>query len=145
MNIQHRVIFFHTQSTSARTRFLYFNERDSVFGFSSLPALSVLIDEQDNSHRQEIAIKQRLDEVSAYIQSNIDDSLTRIQINPEFIYLIDAPQQLIVVSLVRFIDIDPPFEIAKKINTDFREITFLRSVPQVELALLQKVYQAIMG
>ena len=116
-----------------------------MFGFSSLPALSVLIDEQDNSHRQEIAIKQRLDEVSAYIQSNIDDSLTRIQINPEFIYLIDAPQQLIVVSLVRFIDIDPPFEIAKKINTDFREITFLRSVPQVELALLQKVYQAIMG
>ena len=62
-----------------------------------------------------------------------------------FQHHVDVPNNIVAVSLMRFTDIDPPFDSAEQKNAEFRELTGLRMVHPVELELLQKVYKLVMG
>ena len=137
-----RIIFYHTHSSSARTRFLFFKERNSVLGFSSLPDLSVLLDDGvELEGKTEIQLSP--EEIMASIEDNI--SGCDIRLNSDFHSCIDAPDQIITVFLARLADLEPPFEQAEKLNAEFRELPFLRMVHPVELVLLQKAYYMVMG
>ncbi|MDX1811265.1 MAG: hypothetical protein R3240_04910 [Gammaproteobacteria bacterium] len=137
MNTQDiRVILFHKHSSSARVRFLYFTDRNSVLGFESLPDLSSLLDETDSSG----AIAN-----ASMFTERLGDISERLIFDDEFYCEVDVPNGTVGVSLARFTDIDPPFELAQKVNAEFREITGARTVAPVELELLQKAYTQIMG
>lgn len=143
-NIQHRIILFHQQSTSARTRFLFYKQRNSVLGFSPLSELAVLMEDCDDNSLETIK-HQRLSELDVLMRYNIGIPADKILLDSEFIHLIDVPKEIIAVSLGRFTDIDPPFEWAESMNMDFRELTGVRNVNPVELELMQKAYQRVMG
>jgi len=135
--MQNRIILFHKQSSSARIRFLYFSNRNSVLGFESLPNLASLIEKSTDSLNENAQRKQ--------LNEFFGDVDERVIIDDDFHYNIDVPGEIIGVALARFTDIDPPFELAQKVNAKFCEITAARSVSPVELELLQKAYTQIMG
>ncbi|MEW5756132.1 MAG: hypothetical protein AB1810_07485 [Pseudomonadota bacterium] len=58
---------------------------------------------------------------------------------------LDAPGQILPVYLAFFKNIDPPFAEAQAIAARFIPITEARGLPPVELQLLQRAYQYIMG
>ena len=132
-----RVILFHKHPSSARVRFLFFTERNSVLAFDSLPELASLMDSSSNIGENQIE--------SSVLSDYFGDIAERIIFDDEFYTEIDVPNETIGVLLARFDDIDPPFELAQKVNAEFREITGARSVAPVELQLLQKAYTQIMG
>jgi len=143
-NIEYRVIFFHIQSASARMRFLYFKQRNSVLGFSSLDNLSVLIEKTEESEDL-LQLETHNNAILQYIEQKLLFDLSKIELKYEFCYCIDNPNKLVVVALARFQSIDPPFELSEGLDAQFCELPSLRKVHQVELELLQKAYHLIIG
>jgi hypothetical protein len=110
-----RLILFHKQKTSARTRFLRF--ADTVLACGPLPA---------------IAERMALPVASFEI---VDD----------FSHDIATPDGTVPVLLAAFTSIDPPFAAAEAIGGRFVAITEARGLPAVELDLLRKAYEILIG
>lgn len=144
-NIQYRVIFFHMHPSSARFRFLHFNDRSSIIGFTSFPKLSALIDDTNNWDDESLEIVENKLTIIKFIQDHLPIDADSMELMPQFYACVDSPDQLIVVSLVRFTELEPPFDMAQKCNAEFRELPNLRNVHNVELQLLQKAYHLMMG
>jgi hypothetical protein len=134
-----RIIFAHKHGTSARTRFLCFAE-GSVCGFSPLPELSQLL---DTTKRPAVA---------THPASLINQAAMRFRLpagaiewEPEFNLWVDIPGGPIRVLLFRFTDIDPPFASAEGIGGRFIDLTEARGLPNVELLLLRRAYEVLLG
>jgi hypothetical protein len=59
--------------------------------------------------------------------------------------LIEARHGPVEVLLARFTATDPPFEAAETIGAAFIQLTQARGMAPVELALLRRAYEAILG
>lgn len=132
-----RVILFHKHPSSARVRFLFFTDRNSVLAFDSLPDLASVMDSSSDIGENQIE--------SSILSDYFGEVAESIIFDDEFYTEVDVPNETIGVLLARFGETDPPFEFAEKINAEFRELTATRSVAPVELVLLQKAYTQIMG
>jgi len=134
-----RVILYHNQSTSARLRFLRF-DYDSVCAFEGLPKLAMLMDEDDSNsvllHPANV-IKQTVE------QLGIDEGA--LEIDAEFQACVDIADGPVNVFLAHFTSIDPPFELAEKLDARFIDLTQARDLAPVELQLLRKAYEQVMG
>lgn len=136
---QSRVILYHNQSTSARLRFLRFSY-NSVCAFEQLPKLALLMDDND---RNSVLIHPArvIQQTAQQLAVNIED----LEINAEYQACVDVPNGPISVFLARFTSIDPPFELAEKLRSSFIDLTQARDLEQVELQLLRKAYELILG
>lgn len=131
-----RLILFHKQKTSARTRFLRF--ADTVLAFGPSPASGKLAAEvgavrpHPAAHLQ--AAEQRLGLPAGSLEAI-----------PEFSYDVKTPEGSVPVLLAAFTSIDPPFAAAEAIGGRFISITEARGLPAVELDLLRAAYEVLIG
>jgi len=133
-----RIIFFHKQGTSARTRFLRFDY--GVLGFSPLPAEATVRpappEEIVRTHPPELLREaaQRL--------GLPPDALCTLD---EFYAEVETADGVIPVLLVQFTAMDPPFDAIEAVGGRFVAITETRRLPPAELELLRRAYEVLIG
>ena len=136
--MEHRVIFYHKQATSARTRFLRF-ANNSVCAFDALPELARVIDDVPETtplHQNEV-LSSAAQEIGLKPEELVAES--------EFQQLVEVPGRQIRVVLAAIKTTDPPFELAESIDAKFIDLTQARSLPPVELQLLRSAYEVVLG
>lgn len=136
---QARLIMYHKQSTSARLRFLKLST-GSVCCFDPLPKLSQLIDNEPN---EKLALHP-----AAFVNEaaqRLGMATHELEAEGEYRASVDVPNDTIQIFLVRITTIDPPFAIAAAQNAEFIELAQARNLPLVELELLRKAYELVMG
>lgn len=131
-----RLILFHKQTTSARTRFLRF--ADTVLAFGPLPAPANVAAEA-GPVRPHPAAYLRAAEQKLVLPAG---SLEAV---PDFSHDVETPDGTVPVLLAAFTSIDPPFAAAEAIGGRFVAITEARGLPPVELDLLRKAYEILIG
>lgn len=132
-----RFILYHKQATSARVLFLRLN--GTVCQFDGLPEGSHIV---ESSLEGEVVTG--LDEAIAHTEQKLNLANGSLKIETEFWAKVDAPEDAINVYLVQFTTIDPPHQQIADIEGKFIAITEGRSLPPVELELLQLVYSFLM-
>jgi hypothetical protein len=132
---------FHKQSTSARTRFLLL-DYGGVCAFDGLPELSQLV-EADEVPAQTLA--HHPSSVVSQAESELRLAVGSLESERGFRAKVDAPGGLIEVFLARFTTMDPPFEWAEQHGARFIDLTQARGLPAVELQILRRAYEQILG
>lgn len=136
--MNYRVIFFHKHPTSAKTVFLKFSY-ESVCAFETLGKLAQLTDEDLQTPRLHPA------QVIAEIENRLGFTADILDAQAEFQQLVDVPGGPVQVLLFAFSTYDPPFALAETAGADFIDLTQARGLPDVELELLRKVYEFVLG
>ena len=136
---QTRVILYHKQATSARLRFLRF-PYNSVCAFKPLPKLSMLMDD-------EAAMNVAIHPAKVMQQTEQQLGLTsdELEVDGEYQACVDVAGGPVNILLAHFTTIDPPFWLAESLHADFVDLPEARDLPQVELELLRKAYELIIG
>ncbi|MGV6817768.1 MAG: hypothetical protein ACWA44_10940 [Thiotrichales bacterium] len=137
--MDYRLIFFHKQATSARTRFLKF-DYGSVLAFEPLPELATILDET-TAEEPIIHPAAVLRQAAEKLGLSSDD----LKAEGEFQQCVDIPGETVQVILAEITTMDPPFDLAEKAEAKFIELTQARGLPAVELQLLRAAYEAVMG
>ncbi|MEJ2621657.1 MAG: hypothetical protein P8163_15770 [Candidatus Thiodiazotropha sp.] len=135
--MDHRVILYHKQATSARTRFLKFSE-NTVCAFAPLPNLSAVIGTRPDTVFHPKAI---LNETEKRLGLEKDT----LAFESEYRQTVQVPGEDIDILLASITTMDPPFEEAEKSNAQFIDLTEARGLPPVELELLRSAYELILG
>ena len=136
---QSRVIFFHKQATSARLRFLRFAYH-SVCAFEPLPKLAMLMDEEDAAG---VALHPAA--IIQQAEQKLGLSCGELKAEGEYRACVDVAGGPVNILLLRFTSIDPPFALAEKIQAAFVDLPEARDLVQVELELLRKAYELLIG
>jgi hypothetical protein len=139
-----RVILYHKQSTSARTRFLVL-EYGGVCAFDGLPELAELIDEDGNAPSGPGGPTTHPAVVVAEAQRRLELPSGTLTPDAGFRAVVDTPQGPVEIRLLRFTTIDPPFDAAAARGARFIDITQARGIAPVELRVLRCAYEHIMG
>ncbi len=134
--MNYRVILFHKQSTSARTRFVRFGH--GVCAFEGLPSLAQVHGEAVDPAIHPAPVLQRTAE-----ELGIEPDL----LHPEesFHFSVELPGERLPVLLVGIDTIDPPFEAARRLGAEFIDITQARDLATPELELLRGAYEVLLG
>jgi len=139
MSQKFRVIFFHNQATSARLRFLRFSY-NSVCAFEPLPKLAVLL---DDGYQPEVLIHPT--NIIQQAEKQLGLSSADLQAEGEYKACVDIAGGPVTILLARFTGIDPPFALAEKLQASFVDLPGARDLAPVELQLLRKAYELIIG
>jgi hypothetical protein len=131
-----RLILYHKQKTSARTRFLRF--ADGVLAFAPLPAASTVREEQGAVLAHPAAWLQEA-------ETRLGLPAGALRAEPEFQAEAATPHGNVPVLLAECTAIDPPFAAAATAGGRFIAITEARDLPAVELELLRRAYEVILG
>jgi hypothetical protein len=134
-----RLLLFHKQGTSARTRFLRF--RDSLLAFAPLP--------EGASLRADEAAQGKVMLHPVPVLKTAEKKLGlpggSLQVVPEFSATVDTPEGEVPVLLAGFTTIDPPFGAADSVGGRFVALTELRGLPATEMDLVRRAYTVILG
>jgi hypothetical protein len=136
-----RLVMFHKQSTSARTRFLVL-DYGGVCAFGGLPDLSQLVEMGEESQE---ALAHHPASVIRRTERELGLASGSLESEKGFRARVDTPEGLIEVFLARFTSIDPPFEWAEQQGAKFIDLTQARGLPVVELQILRRAYEQILG
>jgi hypothetical protein len=131
-----RLILFHKQKTSARTRFLRF--ADTVLAFGPLPA-SATLNADAGAVRPHPSAHLHAAEARLGLPAGSLEAVADFQLD------VDTPDGTLPVLLAGFTSIDPPFAAAEAIGARFAPITEARGLPPVELELLRHAYEVLIG
>jgi hypothetical protein len=131
------LILVHKQGSSARVRFLRLSE--GVL-FLPLPSLSVLREEGYAP-----AVRPQPADVLRQAEERLGLATGSIAIEGEFHAWVDTPGGDVPVFLAAFTTLDPPFAAAERVGGKFISITEARGLPQVELRLLLRTYEYLIG
>ncbi len=131
-----RLILFHKQKTSARTRFLRF--ADTVLAFGPLAASATLCAETGVVHPHPAAHLRAAEERLALPAGSLEAVA-------DFDAGVATPDGTVPVLLAGFTSIDPPFAAAAEIGARFASITEARGLPAIELELLRRAYEILIG
>ena len=101
--MEHRVILYHKQATSARTRFLKL-AHDSVCAFEALPKLAQVIEGNGDSPLVHPTAVLRDAEKRLGLESEV------LKAESEYRFSVDVPGESIQVLLAEITCMDPPFE-----------------------------------
>jgi hypothetical protein len=134
-----RLVLFHKQGTSARTRFLRF--ADSLLAFAPLPAGAVLRAEGEPQG----TVLTHPAPVLKLAEERLGLPPGSLLADAEFSATVDTPQGEVHVLLAGFTTIDPPFAAATDAGGRFVAITEARGLPPIELELARRAYTAILG
>ena len=139
MDASARLLFFHKQKTSARTRFLRFPH--GMLGFSGLPVGSVLRAGDAPAPALLLHPAPLLKDAAA----RMGLSETALRAETEFSAVVDTPNGTTSIVLVECTSIDPPFAQAEAVGGRFIAITEARDCDEIELALLRCAYEVLIG
>jgi len=136
--MEYRVILYHKQASSARTRFLKFSH-DSVCAFTGIPDLARLAEGRAS---------KMLIHPSAVLRE-VEDRLGLVagslKVEPEYRHHVTVPGGSIQVLLAHIETLDPPFAAAEKVDARFIDLTQARGLPPIEMELLRHAYELVMG
>ncbi|MBK1644423.1 hypothetical protein CKO25_07080 [Thiocapsa imhoffii] len=135
-----RLIMYHKHATSARTRFLKL-AYGGVCGFSAFPAQARVTDPL----RPPARVVRHPAAIVREAEAHLDLPSGSLEVEPGFRCEVEADQELTQVFLARFKSIDPPFEAAHAQGGRFIDLTQARGLPPVELELLRRSYEQILG
>jgi hypothetical protein len=135
-----RLIMYHKQSTSARTRFLRL-PYGGVCGFGALPDKAA-IDESGGVSPKVVTHPAQLLR-DAEVRLGLPSG--SLEMEPGFRCEVSAGNERAQVFLARFTSIDPPFETAEAYGSGFIDLTQARGLPPIELDLLRRSYERILG
>lgn len=136
---QARLIMYHVQSTSARLRFLKLST-GSVCWPAPFPKLSQLMDEEPDE-KLTLHPAAFVKDATQWLGLASGD----LEAEGEYRAWVDVPDETIQVFLVRFKTMDPPFSAAATLGAEFVELPQARNLPPVELELLRKAYELVIG
>lgn len=139
-NLQPRLLCFHKQGTSARTRFVRWPH--GMLAFEPLPADARLLDENEKSA---LTVRQHPAAVLADAAVRLDMPADALRAETEFDAVIATPEGEVPILLVHFASLDPPFAAVEKHGGRFIAITEARDVSPQELQLLRKAYEILIG
>ena len=132
-----RLILAHKQKTSGRLRFLRLPH--GTVAFTPLPPLSDLIDD---------AAPQVVHHPAAILQTaeaQLGLPAGSLVHEPEFHATVDTPDGPVAVHLASFITLDPPFDAAAALGGSFVAITEATGAMPVEMDLLRRAYDVLLG
>jgi hypothetical protein len=136
--INYRVILYHKQATSARTRFVKFAD-ETVFAFGRVAQLSQLQEsETDNTRVHPAAVMQKTEALLG-LESGC------LKAEPDYCHSVEVPGGNIHVLLANITTMDPPFEAVEQAGGSFIDLTQARGLPPVELELLRHAYELVLG
>ncbi len=135
--LQPRLLCFHKQGTSARTRFVRWPH--GMLAFEPLPAGARLLDEKSAVVRRHPA------DVLADAAARLGMPSDALRAETEFDAVIATPEGEVPILLVHFASLDPPFAEVEKHGGKFIAITEARDVSPLELQLLRKAYEILIG
>jgi hypothetical protein len=136
--MDYRVILYHKQASSARTRFLKFSY-NSVCAFEPIPRLAQLLDRGPVSAVLHPAAILRKVEKALSFDAGI------LKAETEYRHNLEAPGGSIQILLANIDTMDPPFEQAEKASAHFIDLTQAKGLPQIELELLRFAYELVLG
>jgi hypothetical protein len=136
--ISPRLILIHKQSTSGRVRFLRLP--GGVLCFAPVPRMSALRDED-----YRVALSPHPAAMVRQAEEKLRLPSGSIRAEAEFRAWVDTPDGDVPVLLAAFTSQDPPFKAAERLDGKFIAITEARSLPQVELHLLRRAYEYMLG
>jgi hypothetical protein len=139
MNLEPRLVMYHKQSTSARTRFLRF--ADGLLAFDPLPEGAVLRDEA----APQGSILPHPAQVLKRAEEKLGLAAGSLRVEAEFHAEVDTPDGEVTVWLAEFTSMDPPFAAAEAIGARFVALLEARGLPALELQLARRAYTAILG
>lgn len=143
MIIDSRFVLYHKQATSARTLFLHFAS-GTILAPKALPFLSSPLESGAEGHSPALSQAHPASLVRE-LSASLDLPESMLEIDPEFRELIEVTDGQVDAYLARFTCIDPPREQVAAIGASFRAITELRGGHPVEMELLRKAYQHVLG
>lgn len=135
-----RLIMYHKQSTSARTRFLAV-AYGGVCAFDGLPE-SVELLAADTAVADKIA--QHPGAVVGQAGRVLGLPPGALEADRGFRSQVMIDGRRVDIFLARLTAIDPPFEVAEANQGRFIDLTQARGLPPAELQLLRRVYQHVM-
>lgn len=133
----YRVIFYHKQATSARTRFLKF-DYGSMLAPEKLPELSQIVAFESGSIVHPATVLTKMEQQLGF-------EANTLKAEGEYLHGVEVPGETIQVILANIATMDPPFDVAEKIGASFIDLTQARGLPQVELELLRYAYELVLG
>jgi hypothetical protein len=133
-----RLILFHKQSTSARTRFLRLGH-GGICTFGPLPHTARLAEPASGAVTVHPASWLRATESSLALPAG------SLEAEPGFRCTLRTAEGDTQVLLARFTAIDPPFSAAERLGGAFIDLTQARGLPPLELDLLRRAYEVILG
>jgi hypothetical protein len=134
-----RLILYHKQATSARTRFVRF--ADSLLAFTALPPLAVVCPED----AAQSAVVPHPAPLLRQAEQRLGLSHGDLRAEADFYAEVDTPDGIVAVLLAEFTSIDPPFAAVAEAGGRFVAITEARGLPAVELELVRRAYTVIIG
>ena len=135
-----RLIMFHQQATSARTRFLRL-PHGGVCAFGALPAMSQVVDEPPDEGN----LLQHPGRVVHDAEAWLGMDAGSLEAEGNFKAWVDVPGSPVQVFLARFTTIDPPFDEVGATSGSFIDLTQARGLPVAELGLLRRAYEFALG
>ncbi len=138
MATEPRLLIYHKQATSGRTRFLQWGGA-TVCAFAAPQALSVVMESPPEvvPLAPPDALIERAVELLRLKQGELE-------VEAEFREYLDTPDGAVPVLLLALTTIDPPFDKAAEVGGEFIALTEARHLPAVELELLRRAYSCIM-
>ncbi len=133
-----RLLIYHKQATSGRTRYLQWGGT-SVCAFSPLPDLSAVMESPP-----EVVPLAPPEGLLVRAAELLQIKPEELELELEFREYVDTPAGPVPVLLVALTTIDPPFDKAAAVDGKFIALTEARHLPPVELELLRRSYCCIM-
>lgn len=135
-----RLIMFHKQRTSARTRFLLLAD-GTVCGFAPLPRLAELMDDDPAPGR----VARHPGALVHGAETRLDLPAGSLETMGDFHARVDVAGGPVSVFLAGFTTEDPPFSAAETIGARFVELPEARMLPPTDLQLLRLAYEYLLG
>ena len=136
MSVDARLLCFHKQKTSARTRFL--SHGASVLFGAALPA-------DARVRAGSAAVLPHPAPLLQALETHLGIAGGSLRAAPEYRVEVETAAGPVTVLLAEFTALDPPEAAAAAAGGRFIALTEARGLPQVELELLRKAYELLIG
>lgn len=137
---QPRLIMFHKQKTSARTRFLLLGS-GTVCGFDPIPSLAEVMDPTPAEGK--VALHPGA--LAHAAETRLGLPAGSLETMGDFHARVDVADGPLSVYLAGFTTEDPPFAAAEEQGARFIELPEARMLPAIELQLLRLAYEYLLG
>ncbi len=134
-----RLVLYHKQSTSGRTRFLRLPA--GLVAFGALPKLSVVVDEAETN----ASVRPHPAAALRDAEEKLGLPAGALAADTEFHAEIDTPEGRVPVILAAFTSTDPPFAAVEALGGRFIPLTEIFGSHPTEVELLRRAYETILG
>lgn len=135
-----RLIMYHKHPTSARTRFLRL-PYGGICGFAALPLRAEL----DLAPHGSAKVTWHPSSVLHAAEAELGLASGSLEVEYGFRCAVRSADATTEILLARFTAIDPPLALAEALGGAFIDLTQARALPPIELALLRRAYELILG